>query len=150
MAWPKIKRYPATAHVIKALELKARTLREAGDEASHESGTALTIIQRAMDASKKSHGDTVGRWTAASLAVYGDWCETDVGKAAYATRAASLAASNAHRAAEVEARRDLKAARECPTLEDLLTCERSAVRLAAMLTPKPEPKPPAPKRKGKP
>jgi hypothetical protein len=48
-----------------------------------------------------------------------------------------------------EAYLDFAGARGCMTLADLLTCDRSAVRLTAMLTPEPAPRatPPAPKRK---
>ena len=57
------------------------------------------------------------------------------------------AAEDIARSAAGSATADFRDACGCQTLADLLTCDRSDVRLAAMLTP--EPAPPAPKRKRK-
>ena len=142
----RVKRDPVSLQAIRALELTNKIAREAHRAAKAAHLAVIQVLTDAGDVAIASVGSRKGEhWHP----VYHAWLDTPAGKAA---KDAAIPALHAHFAAQEAywvTRADFKAARQCRTLSDLLTCDRSAVRIAAQfaLADAPEPTPPAQKRK---
>jgi len=145
----RARRDPVSLQAIRALELTNKVARETHRTAKATCAATDQVIQNAINAAVAAVGS---RWVTDWGDTHRDWRNTPTGKAACAADTAAKALCYAARTVYWDARGDLKAARACRTLAHLLTCERPAVREAAIFalepTPlAPTPTPPAPKRK---